>query len=43
MRKAIAICVFAVSLLAATGCGGGGEKGKNKEKDVPKAAKSEGT
>jgi hypothetical protein len=41
MRKVIAFFFCAVALFAATGCGGGGEKGKNKGKDVPTAAKSE--
>ena len=37
MRKLLAVLVCGAALVAA-GCGNSGEKGKNKDKDVPKAA-----
>ena len=40
MRTMIAAMFCAVLLLGA-GCGNTSDKGKNKDKDVPKAAKSE--
>jgi hypothetical protein len=41
LRKSIFTVLICSLVLALTGCGGGGEKDKNKYKDVPKAAKSE--
>ena len=38
MRRIISAIALGAILFALTGCGGGGEKGKNKDKDVPKAA-----
>jgi hypothetical protein len=42
MRKTIAAGLLA-ALVFVVGCGGSGEKGKNKDKDVPKPAKVETT
>lgn len=42
MRKAITTAVLA-ALVFVVGCGGSGEKGKNKDKDMPKPAKVEST
>jgi hypothetical protein len=41
MRKLLAAVMLGALLLVAAGCGDGGEKGKNKDKDVPKPAKGE--
>jgi hypothetical protein len=42
MRKAISAAMLA-ALVFVIGCGGSGEKGKNKDKDVPTAPKAEKT
>ncbi|HKB02766.1 MAG TPA: hypothetical protein VKD90_11135 [Gemmataceae bacterium] len=41
MRKLIAAVTLGLIVLLAGGCGDSGEKGKNKDKDVPKPAKGE--
>jgi hypothetical protein len=41
MRQLLAAIILAAVVLMAGGCGEGGEKGKNKDKDVPKPAKGE--
>jgi hypothetical protein len=40
MRRLLALLICGVAL-AAAGCGNSGEKGKHKDKDVPKAATPE--
>lgn len=40
MRRTIAATLLA-ALVFVVGCGGSGEKGKNKDKDIPKPAKVE--
>jgi len=42
MRKLVA-AAFLGALVFVVGCSGSGEKGKNKDKDVPKPAKVETT
>jgi hypothetical protein len=41
MRAILAAILVAALSLTAAGCGDRGEKGKNKDKDVPKPAKGE--
>jgi hypothetical protein len=41
IRKLIAGVVLVAVAVAGVGCSNSADKGKNKEKDVPKAAKSE--
>jgi predicted small lipoprotein YifL len=41
MRKLLTAVMLAAIVFAAAGCGESGEKGKNKDKDVPKPAKGE--
>jgi hypothetical protein len=41
MRKLLAAVILGAIVLMAGGCGDSGEKGKNKDKDVPKPAKGE--
>ena len=41
MRQLLAAVILEAVVLMAGGCGEGGEKGKNKDKDVPKPAKGE--
>jgi hypothetical protein len=41
MRKLLALLLLGAIVLITAGCGDGGEKGKNKDKDVPKPAKGE--
>ncbi len=41
MRTLLSAILVAALALTAAGCGDRGEKGKNKDKDVPKPAKGE--
>jgi predicted small lipoprotein YifL len=41
MRTILSAILVAALALTAAGCGDRGEKGKNKDKDVPKPAKGE--
>ncbi|HEX3147285.1 MAG TPA: hypothetical protein VHR66_04335 [Gemmataceae bacterium] len=41
MRTILAAILVATLALTSAGCGDRGEKGKNKDKDVPKSAKGE--
>jgi len=41
MRALVSAILVAVLALSAAGCGDRGEKGKNKDKDVPKTVKGE--
>lgn len=41
MHRIVCALLFGALMLLCTGCGGGGEKGKNKDRDVPKAGKGD--
>ena len=41
MRRIMSAALIGAAMLLSAGCGGGGEKGKNKDRDVPKTAKGE--
>jgi len=39
--RSISAALLCSAVLVLAGCGGGGEKGKNKDKDVPESVKGE--